>query len=146
MCVIEKSPAHGTAIASHGRGLFVLGPSGSGKSGLALQLIALGADLVSDDQVMLTPQDGQILMSAPGPIAGQIEARGLGLLRVACTEVNLSMVVDLGSPSPARLPEPDRCRVLTQDYPLIRGADVPNLAFGLWVWLQHGGLYRNTSL
>ena len=42
---------HASCIAVHGRGVLILGPSGAGKSSLALQLMALGADLVADDMI-----------------------------------------------------------------------------------------------
>ena len=55
---------HGTCIALAGRGVLIRGPSGSGKSDLALRLIdtpgngigaaPLEARLVADDQVHLT--------------------------------------------------------------------------------------------
>lgn len=57
-----------------------LGPSGSGKSDLLLRLIDAGAQLVSDDQVLLTHKDGQIFARAPDKIAGLIEVRGLGVI------------------------------------------------------------------
>ena len=45
---------HATCVAVDGRGLLILGPSGSGKSALALQLIALGAQLVADDRTRVS--------------------------------------------------------------------------------------------
>ena len=40
---------HGTTVARAGRAVLILGASGTGKSALALQMIALGARLVADD-------------------------------------------------------------------------------------------------
>ena len=85
----------------------IQGASGSGKSALALQLIALGAELVADDRVQISrPDEGPPLASAPAPISGLIEARGLGLLRVPHrASVRLMAAVDLDHAETARLPE-----------------------------------------
>ena len=98
---------HGTSVALDGEGVLLRGPSGCGKSDLALRLIDQGARLVADDQTELTLEDGDISMTAPATIAGQIEVRGLGLLRVpSVAAAPLRMVVDL-VPSAAveRMPE-----------------------------------------
>ena len=44
---------HGTAVSIDGCGLLILGPSGAGKSSLAIDMLALGAQLISDDRVWL---------------------------------------------------------------------------------------------
>ena len=48
---------HATAVAVAGRGLLIRGASGSGKSGLALEMMARGAQLVSDDRVIVSDRD-----------------------------------------------------------------------------------------
>lgn len=63
-------------------GALFLGPPGSGKSDLALRLIHDGAALIADDQVDISFAHGGLWGSAPPAIAGLIEARGLGLLRL----------------------------------------------------------------
>ncbi|PIY73077.1 MAG: serine kinase, partial [Rhodobacterales bacterium CG_4_10_14_0_8_um_filter_70_9] len=70
------------AVAGKARGLLILGASGAGKSALALELIALGAALVADDQVALRRVGEAVVAAPPPPLAGLIEARGLGLLRM----------------------------------------------------------------
>jgi serine kinase of HPr protein (carbohydrate metabolism regulator) len=80
--------AHGTAIKVGDTGLIFVGPSGSGKSSLALQtlfsarLAGHSAALVSDDQVFLELVDGAVRATVPGTIAGLIELRGSGIGRV----------------------------------------------------------------
>ncbi|HKT17809.1 MAG TPA: HPr kinase/phosphatase C-terminal domain-containing protein [Stellaceae bacterium] len=113
---------HGTSVALDGDGVLLRGPSGCGKSDLALRLIDSGAQLVADDQTELRLEDGDIAMSAPATIAGQIEARGIGLLRVPCVaSAPLRMVVDLVSSAEIeRMPEPSACTLL--------GRSVPRLA------------------
>ncbi len=71
---------HASCVAIGGRGVLLLGGSGSGKSDLALQLIDAGAQLVGDDQVVIT-KEGDGLVAAPAPkLEGLVEARGMGLL------------------------------------------------------------------
>jgi HPr kinase/phosphorylase len=87
------------------RGLLILGPSGSGKSALALRLMALGAALVADDQTLLQREGDALTAFCPPPLRGLIEARFVGLLRATPREqVRLALVVDLGQHESARLP------------------------------------------
>ena len=72
---------HASCVAISGRGVLIIGPSGSGKSALALQLMAFGASLVADDQTELTVQGGTLIARCPPTMSGLIEARGLGILR-----------------------------------------------------------------
>jgi len=77
---------HGTAIAIGERGVLLLGPSGSGKSDLALRLIDAGALLIADDAVLLAPcdapQTGRI-NAAPLPGAsGRLMVRDIGIIPV----------------------------------------------------------------
>lgn len=98
---------HGTCVAIEGRGVLLRGPSGRGKSDLALRLIDGGALLVADDQTRLE-RDGDILVAHPPPaIAGLLEVRGLGLVRLPYLErAPLDLVIDLVAPSEVeRLPE-----------------------------------------
>ncbi|WP_420861436.1 HPr kinase/phosphorylase [Algirhabdus cladophorae] len=96
---------HATCVSLSGHGLLIQGKSGSGKSNLALQLIALGCDLVADDQTLIEIQNEQLSASAPAPIKGQIEARGVGIL--ACQTVDrtaVKAIVDLDQTEDDRLP------------------------------------------
>ena len=104
---------HGTCVELFGHGVLLRGPSGSGKSDLALRLIDGGARLVADDQVVLTAEVGRVQAAAPIRIAGRIEVRGVGIIQVATIEtVPLALVVDLVAPADVpRLPEPRECRL-----------------------------------
>jgi len=98
---------HATAVAIDGWALVLRGPSGVGKSDLALRLIDGGARLVADDQVELRQTENRVWVRAPAALAGLIEIRGIGILRLsALDEAPLAMAVDL-LPSHAveRLPE-----------------------------------------
>jgi len=112
---------HGTSVALAGDGVLLRGPSGSGKSDLALRLIDQGARLVADDQTELQGDRNGISMRAPSPIAGRMEVRGLGILHVPSVAVApLRLVVDLVPPgSTERLPEPRVCELLGCAVPLL---------------------------
>ena len=98
---------HATTVAIDNRAVLLRGPSGSGKSDLALRLIDAGARLVADDRSELRRDGDAILVSAPQTIAGLIEVRGIGILRVDfLASVRLSLVVDLVAPQAVeRMPE-----------------------------------------
>lgn len=102
------SSIHGTCVAIGGAGALLLGPSGSGKSDLALRLIDQGAELVADDRVALHVADGQLLASAPTGLPPLLEVRGIGLLpvRPRAGGVPVAAVFRLEHAS-ERLPLPD---------------------------------------
>lgn len=117
---------HGTCIDIDGSAVLLRGESGSGKSDLALRIIDDGARLVSDDQTSLSAKDGLLLASPPDSIRGLMEIRGLGILRLPCSEnVPLRLVVDL-VPEGAieRMPEPGTTSLLDTPVPCI---DLPGL-------------------
>ena len=104
---------HGSCASKAGSGVLLIGPSGSGKSDLLLRLIDRGFNLVADDQVDIV--DG--LASPPRALAGMLEVRGLGIVRLAhVAQTSLALVVDLDRPV-QRLPMPERHPIL--DLPLI---------------------------
>jgi HPr kinase/phosphorylase len=93
---------HASCVSRDGAGVLVLGPSGSGKSDLVLRLLECGFVLVADDRVNIL--DG--MASAPEALAGLLEIRGLGILRLSHADAaRLSLVVEL-SPPAERLPSP----------------------------------------
>lgn len=73
------SPYRATALAIEGKAVLFEGPSGVGKSDLALRLISRGATLISDDYVDLISSGGKLLASPPKEIAGKLEVRGVGI-------------------------------------------------------------------
>lgn len=95
----------GTAFgALRDAGILLLGDSGVGKSDLALRLIAQGATLVSDDRTELFVARGRLCARAPRTIAGLIEVRGLGIVKVAAaSSATIALAVTL-SGKIARLP------------------------------------------
>ena len=73
---------HATCVQIGATGVLLLGPSGSGKSDLALRLIDGGALLVADDQVHIERRGERLLGRAADTLAGLIEVRGVGILKM----------------------------------------------------------------
>jgi serine kinase of HPr protein (carbohydrate metabolism regulator) len=103
----ETLLVHATTVAIDGRAVLLRGPSGSGKSDLALRLIDAGARLVADDQSELWRDADAVLVRAPATIAGLIEVRGVGIVHLdPLPAAQLALTVDLVAPDAVeRLPE-----------------------------------------
>ena len=87
--------------------VLLLGRSGAGKSDLALRLMALGAELVADDRSDIFVARGRLWAKSPAAIAGLLEVRGVGIIKLPFTEkAPIGLVARLGKP-PKRLPEPE---------------------------------------
>src|SRR3546814_13901309 len=82
MTTISSETLHASCVAIGGRAVLIEGPSGSGKSDLALRLIDRGAKLVADDYTILTREYGAPKASTPPPIAGRIGVRATARKRV----------------------------------------------------------------
>ena len=113
---------HASCVALPEGAVLILGPSGAGKSALALKLIALGATLVSDDRTEVAAEGDGLLASPPATIAGLIEARGVGILRLPHLDAApLRLVVDLASRETERLPPLRHICVAGVALPLVHG-------------------------
>jgi HPr kinase/phosphorylase len=135
----DSTILHAAAVALAGRGVLILGASGSGKSALALQLIARGAALVADDRVVLVRRGAALLAGAPASLAGLIEARGFGLLRLpSMPEAPVAVAVDLDRRPAARMPQPVTISLLGCEIGLISGRELPNLDLLVSIFVQNG--------
>jgi serine kinase of HPr protein (carbohydrate metabolism regulator) len=95
-----------TGIAIGGRGVLIDGPSGSGKSALALALIDRGAVLIGDDGVSIEPGAPAPLASPPPNIAGLIEIRGVGIVQVPTARAPISLFITLDAHAPRHVERP----------------------------------------
>lgn len=131
---------HATCVSVEGRGLLILGPSGSGKSALALQLMSRGAVLVSDDRTRVTREDDRLVAKCPTPdLSGLIEARGIGLLRApALASVPLALAVDLGQAETDRLPLYRHVTILGVSLSLVLQVQNDHFPDALMLYLRHG--------
>lgn len=104
---------HASAVQSGATGILIRGPSGSGKSRLAFDLMLAGragqipaTSLIGDDRVLLEADAGRLIARAPETIGGLIEIRGLGIRRCDfIPQGPIGLVVDLAAEDAARMPE-----------------------------------------
>jgi HPr kinase/phosphorylase len=81
------SRRHATAVSLYGEGVLILGESGVGKTDLALRLMDSGATLIGDDQCVLRVENERVWVEPVPSLAGVIELRGVGLIRVPYTDL-----------------------------------------------------------
>ncbi len=130
---------HASCVAVKGRAVLILGASGAGKSSLALLMMAMGADLVADDQTRIVARGGRLIATAPTEIKGLIEARFLGLLNApAVTEAEVALVVDLDRTETDRLPPARQITLAGVACALAYSSPAPHLAASLMLYLGHG--------
>jgi HPr kinase/phosphorylase len=114
----STTTTHASAVLVGSRAVLIRGPSGSGKSRLALGLIeaALGgallfARLIADDRAHLQASGGRLLVRPAEPLAGLLEVHGVGLLRLPYEpSAVVGLVVDLAAADAERLPTPESRR------------------------------------
>jgi HPr kinase/phosphorylase len=110
-----QASVHASAVLVGDRAVLIRGPSGSGKSRLAFDLILAGragqipaATLVGDDRVYLQVAQGQLVVRPARELAGLIEIRGLGIRRCDFSDqAAIGLVVDLSAADAERIPAPD---------------------------------------
>ena len=117
---LSAETLHASTIANEGRAVLITGPSGSGKSDLALRMLDRGFSLVSDDRTIVRKEGDRLVASAPANIAGKLEIRGIGIVDVKHDDgVPVALIVELTSEI-RRLPDDSRERpILGIGVPLI---------------------------
>jgi serine kinase of HPr protein (carbohydrate metabolism regulator) len=121
---------HASAVLAGARAVLIRGPAGSGKSRLAhalLEAAGTGAlafgRLVGDDRVHVEAAHGRLLVRPAPALAGLIEIRGLGLLRLPFEPVAVvGLIVDLADPDAGRLP------LAVAQAAIVEGISLPRLA------------------
>ncbi len=117
---------HATCVAVGDAGILITGPSGSGKSALALQLLAFGGILVADDRTILHRDGNSLIAAPPKTIAGMIEARGVGILSVGhLHRIKVAVVVNMAMLEIERLPQRHSITVLDLVLPCLHKVDAP---------------------
>ena len=127
------SSVHASAVLVGDRAVLIRGPSGSGKSRLAFELILAGragqiapAALIGDDRVHLAVSAGQLLVHPAPALAGLIEIRGLGIRRCDfANEAVVGLLVDLDAADAVRLPSLEALRVG------VYGIEIPRIPVGV---------------
>lgn len=107
-------------VAGVWRGALIEGPSGSGKSDLALRCLDQGARLVADDRVVLWRDRDRLYGRAPDSLSGLLEVRGVGIMRMtplAFCAIDL-VVSCVATPSHVeRMPDPSQTERAGLDLP-----------------------------
>ena len=128
----QVASIHASAVLVGDRAVLIRGPSGSGKSRLAFDLILAGragqlpaAILVGDDRVHLDTVAGQLWVRPVPELAGLIEIRGLGIRRCDfASEAVVGVIADLEASDAARMPPPEALAIS------LNGVEIPRIPVG----------------
>src|SRR5215212_6479385 len=116
---LSSEMLHASTVAIDGRAVLISGPSGSGKSDLALRLLDRGFSLVSDDQTLVCREGDRLIASPPPNIAGKLEIRGIGIVEMDhLADVPVALLVELTSEI-QRMPDDKERPILRVPLPLI---------------------------
>jgi len=132
---VDDSTIHASAVLVGARALLIVGPSGLGKSLLALKLLQAAdagllpfARLVADDRARIEACHGRLIVRPADKLKGLIEVRGLGIRRMAFEPAAIAgLVVDLAETGPRRLPSRQDQETVIAGVKLARLAVAPGI-------------------
>ena len=125
---------HATCVDINGSGVLIVGSSGSGKSSLAINLLALGSKLVADDQCELVKKNNRFSVSKPASLPNSIEIRGVGLVSVPMViETRLDWVVNMDEAEKERMPDLRFTEIDGYKIPTVFGKNMDDLASRIYV-------------
>ncbi len=128
---------HASCVAVAGRAVLIRGASGSGKSGLALQLMGMGASLIADDRVEVWRAGDTLMADAPDRLRGLIEARQVGILRVDPAGPHpIALCIDMDEAETTRLPEHRQITLLDQPITLLKKSALPHFPATIIAYLR----------
>jgi len=129
---------HATCVDINGSGVLIVGRSGSGKSSLAINLLALGSTLVADDQCELVKKNNRFRISKPASLPNSIEIRGVGLVSVPMVvETSLDWVVNMDEAEKERMPDLRFTEIDGYKIPTIFGKNMDDLASRIYVLVSN---------
>ena len=129
---------HASCVDVNGSGVLIVGRSGSGKSSLAINLLALGSKLVADDQCELVRKNNSFRISKPDSLPKSIEIRGVGLVSVPMVnETSLDWVVNMDEVEKERMPTPQFTEIGGLRVPTVFGKDMDDLASRIYVLVSN---------
>ena len=129
---------HASCVDVNGSGVLIVGRSGSGKSSLAINLLALGSKLVADDQCELIRKNNGFRISKPASLPKSIEIRGVGLVSVpVVNETSLDWVVNMDEVEKERMPTPRFTEIGGFRVPTVFGKEMDGLASRIYVLVSN---------
>ena len=129
---------HASCVDVNGSGVLIVGRSGSGKSSLAINLLALGSKLVADDQCELVMKNNKIRISKPASLPNSVEIRGVGLVSVPMViETSLDWVVNMDEAETERMPNLRFTEIDGYRVPTVFGKDMDELGSRIYVLVSN---------
>ena len=129
---------HASCVDVNGSGVLIVGRSGSGKSSLAINLLALGSKLVADDQCELVKKNNKIRISKPASLPNSVEIRGVGLVSVPMViETSLDWVVNMDEAETERMPNLRFTEIDGYRVPTVFGKDMDELGSRIYVLVSN---------
>ena len=129
---------HATCVDINGSGVLIVGRSGSGKSSLAINLIALGSTLVADDQCEIVKKNNKLSVFKPTSLPSSIEIRGVGLVSVPMVvETSLDWVVNMDEAETERMPDLRFTEIGGYRVPTVFGKNMDELASRIYVLVSN---------